>query len=605
MEACRGRLQFVDRTGSSLMPHDGSSRSGADGGAGSSAAAAAAGAAAQQQPALQAQQQQQQSQQQQSQQQQQPSQHHLHHHPRQQRAQPAQAQQQQSLLPPRPVPPGLFSQPSQATQAPPGEPGLGSMRQPLDLRRINVAIANVQIRDDDMATSQETRPGPPALARGGSTSSRALTVEVVPRMPSQDMCGSFDYATPVEQQFQFDYDLSMQQDQRSRSPAASPVRHVTKRPRHAAGFEDGSEATSQPSQQQMAADEPCTSSVTNSGGTFSLPPVPSRVLSRPSRFGGHVRPQSPASFRNPFKTGVDGDQPHEFDSRSLKQCPTVSRLSAEFRQVREIGKGGFSVVFRGTHRLDGCEYALKRTKTPASDNKDRNAWLQEVQALAAVGAHPNIVQYYSAWAEPDMQGDQLWIQMELCGDSLAATTRLRDRQPWREPELVGLLKQMASALEHMHRRGIVHLDLKPDNIYCSREGHGEGFKLGDFGLATLRGGHWRVQEGDSRYLPLELLNNDTKHLDKADVFALGLTLYELSTGKALPANGRRYQELREGKIPMLPTYSNSFQKLLAGMLAADPGKRPSAEDVLRLVSKAASKSGLALAAAGGSARRSL
>lgn len=47
--------------------------------------------------------------------------------------------------------------------------------------------------------------------------------------------GSLDYATPVEQQFEFDYDLSMQQDQRSRSPAASPVRHVMKRPRHAAG----------------------------------------------------------------------------------------------------------------------------------------------------------------------------------------------------------------------------------------------------------------------------------------------------------------------------------------------------------------------------------
>jgi hypothetical protein len=47
--------------------------------------------------------------------------------------------------------------------------------------------------------------------------------------------GSIDYATPQDQQFQFDYDLSMQNDQRSRSPAASPVRHVMKRPRHAAG----------------------------------------------------------------------------------------------------------------------------------------------------------------------------------------------------------------------------------------------------------------------------------------------------------------------------------------------------------------------------------
>lgn len=57
--------------------------------------------------------------------------------------------------------------------------------------------------------------------------------------------------------------------------------------------------------------------------------------------------------------------------------------------------------------------------------------------------------------------------------------------------------QMASALDHMHKRGIVHLDIKPDNIYCSRDGS-EGFKLGDFGLATLKSGHWRVQEGDSR-----------------------------------------------------------------------------------------------------------
>lgn len=65
------------------------------------------------------------------------------------------------------------------------------------------------------------------------------------------------------------------------------------------------------------------------------------------------------------------------------------------------------------------------------------------------------------------------------------------------------------------------------------------------------------------YLPAELLNADTRHLDKADVFALGMTLYELATGKPLPSNGRRYQELREGRIPMLPTFSTHFQKLLA------------------------------------------
>jgi wee1-like protein kinase len=61
---------------------------------------------------------------------------------------------------------------------------------------------------------------------------------------------------------------------------------------------------------------------------------------------------------------------------------------------------------------------------------------------------------------------------------------------------------------------------------------------------------------------MELLNNDTKHLDKADIFALGLTLYELASGKPVPSNGKRYQELRENKMPMLPALTASFQKLL-------------------------------------------
>ena len=55
---------------------------------------------------------------------------------------------------------------------------------------------------------------------------------------------------------------------------------------------------------------------------------------------------------------------------------------------------------------------------------------------------------------------------------------------------------MAAALMHIHSKGMVHLDVKPDNIYNSSDGT---YKLGDFGLATVRSGQWRVQEGDARY----------------------------------------------------------------------------------------------------------
>lgn len=141
-----------------------------------------------------------------------------------------------------------------------------------------------------------------------------------------------------------------------------------------------------------------------------------------------------------------------------------------------------------------------------------------------------------------------YIQLELCVDSLADEAKARSKA-WVQAELADLLKQarfrditmppnllltrnttslwhrlyllavspahlpasmhatpiadlallprpqMASALAHVHARGIVHLDVKPDNIYRTAAG---AYKLGDFGLATLKSGEWRVTEGDSR-----------------------------------------------------------------------------------------------------------
>lgn len=96
----------------------------------------------------------------------------------------------QQFEPPR----GLFSQPSQATQEQSTQQQTG--RQPLDLRKtaaITVAIANVQIHDEDMNVSQEAGAGPsssrppPQMRRNDSSSSRPLTVEVASRVPSQDM----------------------------------------------------------------------------------------------------------------------------------------------------------------------------------------------------------------------------------------------------------------------------------------------------------------------------------------------------------------------------------------------------------------------------------
>ena len=119
-----------------------------------------------------------------------------------------------------------------------------------------------------------------------------------------------------------------------------------------------------------------------------------------------------------------------------------------------------------------------------------------------------------------------------------------------------LYLQIAKALQYIHERGIAHIDVKPANI-CVKNGM---YKLGDFGCATLLDNSLPFEEGDSRYMPQEVLNENFDHLDKVDIFSLGVSVYELLRGSSLPDTG--LQLLRQGKPPLLPSNSLQLQNLL-------------------------------------------
>ena len=149
------------------------------------------------------------------------------------------------------------------------------------------------------------------------------------------------------------------------------------------------------------------------------------------------------------------------------------------------------------------------------------------------------------------------------------------------------------------------MDVKPDNIFISCEpmrrsvltedsaddgfedesnsvisddGTEFSYKIGDLGHVTSMVNP-KVEEGDCRYLPRELLLDDFSALAKVDIFALGLTMYEAASSRSLPLNGPEWQNIRNGDIPFIPGYSPALQDLLKLMIHNDPKLRPTAAEI--------------------------
>ncbi|XP_028085270.1 wee1-like protein kinase isoform X2 [Camellia sinensis] len=271
------------------------------------------------------------------------------------------------------------------------------------------------------------------------------------------------------------------------------------------------------------------------------------------------RVMPPPCIKNPCIKDVSKIDIDPFSNRRSKCAgifPTtiggdgLSRYRTDFHEIEQIGNGNFSHVFKVLKRIDGCLYAVKKSTRLLHQDMERRKALMEVQALAALGFHENLVGYYSSWFE----NEQLFIQMELCDHSLS----IRRSKLFTEVEVLEILHQIAKALKFIHERGIAHLDVKPENIYVKNG----VYKLGDFGCATLIDKSLPIEEGDARYMPQEILNDNYDHLDKVDIFSLGAAIYELIRGSALPESGPLSLNLREGKLPLLPVHSVQFHNLL-------------------------------------------
>lgn len=204
-------------------------------------------------------------------------------------------------------------------------------------------------------------------------------------------------------------------------------------------------------------------------------------------------------------------------------------LDNRYELLEVIGSGGMAVVYKAKcHRLNRL-VAVKVLKSDLAEDADfRRRFRDESQAVAML-SHPNIVSVYDV-----SRGETEYIVMELIeGITLKQYMEKRGQLNWREA--LHFVTQIMRGLRHAHSRGIVHRDIKPQNIMVLRDG---SVKVADFGIACLsNSGQTLMQEalGSVHYISPEQAKGDCIDA-RSDIYSAGVVLYELLTNR-LPFEG--------------------------------------------------------------------
>ena len=205
-------------------------------------------------------------------------------------------------------------------------------------------------------------------------------------------------------------------------------------------------------------------------------------------------------------------------------------LDGRYEIIELIGSGGMANVYKAKcHRLNRM-VAVKILKSDMAENEEiRRRFRDESRAVAQL-SHANIVSVYDV----SSSGDTEYIVMELIdGITLKQYMERRGQMDWRES--LHFIIQIMRALEHAHSRGIIHRDIKPQNIMVLRDG---SVKVADFGIACLQNNAQTLTQdalGSVHYISPEQARGE--HIDaRSDIYSAGVVLYEMLTGR-LPFEG--------------------------------------------------------------------
>ena len=261
------------------------------------------------------------------------------------------------------------------------------------------------------------------------------------------------------------------------------------------------------------------------------------------------------------------------ESVSLVGTVVGSRYTVSDR----LGAGGMAVVYRAADQVSGQDWALKvMTAALLGDAEAQRRFKGEHRVMAALD-HPGVPRVQDLGLTPD--------GLPYFAIELVEGASLEHEGPWTPEQVRALAAELLPVLGYLHRRGLVHGDLKGENLMREQQG---ALKVMDFGLAGPAGARPNGLEGTVSHLAPELIQRG-KADQRSDLYAVGVIFYKLLTGK-LPFEGATPAETLKQHVSTVPAsprkyvpaLSSELESLVMRLLAKRPQDRPqSANEVLR------------------------
>ena len=260
------------------------------------------------------------------------------------------------------------------------------------------------------------------------------------------------------------------------------------------------------------------------------------------------------------------------------------KLDGRYEIQEIIGVGGMANVYRAYDSIDDRTVAVKILRDEHMQNDELLRRFRNESKAIAVLSHPNIVKVYDVSFNEDIQ----YIVMEYI-DGITLKEYIEQQKVLRWKEAVHFTVQILRALQHAHDKGIVHRDIKPQNIMLLADGT---IKVADFGIARFaRASQQTVTDkaiGSVHYISPEQAKGDVTD-EKSDIYSVGVMLYEMTTGKLpfdaeSPVSVALQQIQSQPKTPrsINPDIPEGLEDIIIRAMQKDPARRyQSAAEMLR------------------------